>query len=44
MKIGEIKKEQKFAWFPELMDNGKTVWLDYYMNYTQTKDLCVSRT
>lgn len=30
MKIGEIKKEQSFAWFPERMDNGKIVWLEYY--------------
>lgn len=30
MKIGEIKKEKKFAWLPEVMSDGKTIWLDYY--------------
>jgi len=30
MKINDIKQEKCFAWFPELMDGGKTVWLNYY--------------
>lgn len=30
MNIGDIKKEKKFAWFPTILENGKTAWMSYY--------------
>ena len=30
MRIGEIKTEKRYAWFPTVMDNGKTIWLKSY--------------
>ncbi len=30
MKIGEIKKEKKFAWLPTTLENNKIKWLSFY--------------
>jgi hypothetical protein len=29
-QIGNVKIKVSFAWLPDMMDNGKFIWLTYY--------------